>query len=138
PTPGPSPSPSPLTQFEGDINASGPGIPLGWGDGGVTIADTIIYGRVLRGEICPGAANPPFQQKLDAGPRSSLGDGLFGPSDGSAIDAYARHDSSTDFNPATPAWDPTPAGGQSTITNLLCKEGGEDQPAMMGRIETGS
>ncbi|HEX3101425.1 MAG TPA: carboxypeptidase-like regulatory domain-containing protein, partial [Pyrinomonadaceae bacterium] len=47
-----------------------------------------------------------------------LGDGTLGIADGTAIDAYARQDKTTDFDPNTGAWDPTPAGGNATITNL--------------------
>jgi len=113
---------NPALGIEGDINipAANPSAPLGTGDGDVTVADVTVAGRVIRGEVCPKAANPNFQQKFDAGPRNTLGDGLRGGSDVDAIDAYSRHDSTTDSNPSTPAWDATPAGGPATITNLGC------------------
>ncbi len=128
PTPTPVPTPTPGNGFEGDINRTAVGAP-GTGDGDVNVGDQIQYQRFLSGADCPslGTANPLLneQQRLDAGPRDlpvvfSRGDGLLGASDGTAIDAYARHDASTDFNPNTPVWDPTPAGGPLAITNLGC------------------
>ena len=121
---GPTPTPTPTgIGFEGDINRTVNGVP-GTGDGDVTVGDQIQYLRFIAGLDCPavGTANPALneQQRLDSGPRNTLGDGLLGATDGTALDAYARHDSGTDFDPNTPGWQPTPAGGPKTITNLGC------------------
>ena len=105
--------------FEGDINRAVLGVPW-FGDGDVNVADTIQYQRFLRGADCPGRSPSTEQQRLDTGPRNVLGDGSLGASDGTAIDAYARHDGSTDFNPNVAGWQPTPAGGPTTISNLGC------------------
>ena len=118
PTPIPTPTPTP-NRFEGDINRTAVGVP-GTGDGDVNVGDQLQYLRFLNGTDCPSANEQP---RLDGGPRVLLGDGLLGSTDGAAIDAYARHDSATDFNPNTPAWDPTPSGGPTTITNLGCTPG---------------
>ena len=130
----PTPTPTPAPRFEGDINRTTVGVP-GTGDGDVNAGDQLQYIRFLNGSDCPsaGTANPALneQQRLDAGPRTpGLGDGLFGASDGTAIDAYGRHDALTDFNPNTPTWDPTPAGGPAAITNLGCipTPGAENMP----------
>lgn len=100
--------------FEGDINRTSVGVP-GFGDGDVTVGDQIQFQKFLSGTNCPAASE---QQRLDAGPRNTLGDGLIGSTDGTAIDAYARHDGATDFNPNVAGWQPTPAGGPAAITNL--------------------
>ena len=105
--------------FEGDINRSSVGI-AGFGDGDVNVGDQIQYQRFLSGIDCPGRTPSTEQPRLDAGPRNTLGDGLLGGSDGTAIDAYARHDASTDSNPNIAGWQPTPAGGPTAITNLSC------------------
>ncbi len=115
---GPTPTPLPAGGFEGDVNRQVAGVP-GTGDGDVNVGDQIMYQRFLSGLDCP-TVSPNEQRRLDAGPRSTLGDGLLGSADGTAIDAYARHDSSTDFDPNTPGWQPTPAGGPTAITNLGC------------------
>ena len=81
------------------------------------MADQIQYQKFLSGADCPSVNE---QIRLDAGPFSTRGDGLFGSTDGAAIDAYARHDQATDFDPNTPGWQPTPAGGPTAITNLGC------------------
>ncbi len=114
PTPVPTPTPTPPNRFEGDINRTALGVP-GTGDGDVNVADQIQYLKFLNGTDCPSLSEQP---RLDAGPRSSLGDGQFGATDGTAIDAYARHDAATDFDPNVPNWQPTPVGGNATITNL--------------------
>jgi hypothetical protein len=131
---------APAGGFEGDINRTTPGTP-GTGDGDVTIADVIQYNRFAQGLDCPavGTANPALneQQRLDAGPIATRGDGLLGSADGSAIDAYARHDASTDFDPATTGWQPTPAGGPTTISNLGCTPTARGEVLGEGaRIET--
>ncbi len=115
---GPTPTPLPAGGFEGDVNRQVAGVP-GTGDGDVNVGDQIMYQRFISGLDCP-TVSPNEQQRLDAGPRSSRGDALLGSADGTAIDAYARHDSSTDFDPVTPGWQPTPAGGPTAITNLGC------------------
>ena len=122
----PVPTPTPLNRFEGDINRAAVGIG-GTGDGDVNVADQIQYQRFLNGTDCPSTNEQP---RLDAGPRATLGDGQFGAIDGVAIDAYARHDASTDFDPNTAGWQPTPVGGPTVIVNLTCTpasepEGGE-------------
>ncbi|HEX3102731.1 MAG TPA: Calx-beta domain-containing protein, partial [Pyrinomonadaceae bacterium] len=120
PTPVPTPTPTPPNRFEGDINRTAAGVP-GTGDGDVNVADQIQFLKFLKGTDCPSLNEQP---RLDAGPRLSptnvvvLGDGTLGIADGTAIDAYARHDKTTDFDPNTVVWDPTPAGGNATITNL--------------------
>ena len=116
PTPNPTPTPGPANRFEGDINRTAFGVP-GIGDGDVTVGDQIQYQRFLGGTDCP---SPSEQMRLDAGQRSTLGDGLIGSADGTAIDAYARHDAATDSDPNTPGWQPTPVGGPTAITNLGC------------------
>ena len=116
---GPTPTPLPVGGFEGDVNRQAVGV-AGTGDGDVNVADQIQYQRFLGGLDCP-SISPNEQQRLDAGPRTTRGDGLLGGTDGAAIDAYARHDSATDFDPNTVGWQPTPAGGQTAITNLGCR-----------------
>ncbi len=124
--PPPTPTPTPPNRFEGDINRTALGV-AGTGDGDVNIADQIQFQRFFRGFDCPSANERP---RLDAGPRDTtpptavllLGDGLFGASDGTAIDAYSRHDNTTDFNPNTPIWEATPVGGPSTIPGLTCTQ----------------
>ncbi|HEX3100265.1 MAG TPA: carboxypeptidase regulatory-like domain-containing protein, partial [Pyrinomonadaceae bacterium] len=116
PTPIPTPTPTPPNRFEGDINRSAVGVG-GTGDGDVNIADQLQYQKFLSGADCPTLNEQP---RLDAGPLATKGDGLFGSTDGGAIDAYARHDVATDFDPNTPGWQATPVGGPATITNLGC------------------
>ena len=111
------------TTYDGDINRTAVNVP-GTGDGDVNVGDQLQYQRFLAGTDCPaqGTVNPNLneQQRLDAGPRNTLGDGTLGSADGTAIDAYARHDAMTDFDPNTAGWQPTPAGGPAAITNLGC------------------
>ena len=102
--------------FEGDINRTALGVP-GTGDGDINVGDQIQYQRFLNGTDCPSTGEQP---RLDAGPRATRGDGLLGSTDGTAIDAYARHDGSTDFDPNVAGWQPTPVGGPTAITNLGC------------------
>ena len=116
PVPTPTPTPTPPNRFEGDINRTAVGVP-GTGDGDVNVGDQIQYQRFLNGTDCPSTNEQP---RLDAGPRATLGDGQFGAVDGTAIDAYARHDAATDFDPNVPNWQPTPSGGPAAITNLGC------------------
>ena len=112
-----TPTPTPAG-FEGDVNRTALGVP-GTGDGDINVGDQIAYQRFLSGIDCPSVV-PNEQQRLDAGPRISFGDGSLGSSDGTAISAYARHDSTTDFDPNTLGWQPTPAGGPTAIINLGC------------------
>ena len=120
PTPNPTPTPRFADRFEGDINRTIAGF-AGVGDSDVTVGDQIQYQRFLSGADCPDMASGE-QQRLDAGPRATLGDGLIGSADGAAIDAYARHDSLSDFDPNVANWQPTPAGGPTEITNLGCAQ----------------
>ena len=83
-----------------------------------------------------GTVNPNLneQQRLDASPRATRGDGVLGSADGTAIDAYARHDAATDFDPNTPNWQPTPAGGPLAISNLGCTPTAEPEISSDTRV----
>ncbi len=121
--------------IEGDINRTALGV-AGTGDGDVNVGDQLQYQRFLSGRDCPGIS-PNEQQRLDAGPRTTGGDGVLGGADGTAIDAYARHDSATDFDPNTTGWQPTPAGGPTGITNLGCTPGPDPAAAAVAEAVVG-